>query len=154
MPVGLQKSYSYARPKVGHIISGELFKNKDERIVDIRQTIKLNEYLIHYYQDLTNSDSLCSFEVYKAELDKQAAELQKRYDFLQRQYNQATNGSILSLHKANEELAAKLKELKATISKTPKRIHKVKDLRERIIQLEQELYKATQTDIESLLEEL
>lgn len=154
MPIGLQRSYHYGTSKTGPIIRGGLFKNKDERVKDIRETLRAGEALIHYYQDLINPDSNCSLQVYLEQIDKKIKSLVADRRSLIAQHKKATNGEIPNLQRQQEELREKLTKLKVTMKVAKKIPIKIKDLREKIIALEQELYDATQTDIEELLEAL
>jgi len=132
---------------------------RKERIADILETIKANEYLISYYTDFINPEHpTCSFQVYLRELDKKAEAIKDERKALIATFDKASNGEIPSLRKQNDELAVKLKELKVDIRvkevRTKKRIHKTKNLREKLAALERELQDASQMDIEELLKTL
>lgn len=136
---------------------------REERIADIRETIKVNESLISYYTRLADSapENHLSFAAYKVILDKEQAELTKRYDDLQQDYSKASNGHIQSLRQQNDELAAKLFELKddtpakkeAEARSWDKKRDKAKYLGYRIRELEQQLCDEN-FDVEELLRDL
>lgn len=132
--------------------------SREERIQDIRETIKVNEVLIRIAEDLLNPDSPCSFQVYLRELDSKINTLRDERKSLIASYDAASNGEIPSLQQQQESLQEKLKQLRADISggkiRTKKRKSKVKDLRARLSQLERELADASNFDIEELLKEL
>ena len=139
MPIGLQRSYSYGRRDRGKISRGRLFKNQDERIKDLRETLRLNKYLVKYYLDLISPNSPCSYEIYKARLDKEAAAIREQQNDLEAKYAAANNGHIPELQRQVEKIEAKLKKLKIERAVAPGRIHKAKDLREKLAALEQQL---------------
>lgn len=132
--------------------------NKD-RIAGIRETIKVDEYLIHYYQDLINPDHpTCSFQIYLRELDAKINVLRQSRKDLIASYDKASNGQISSLQQQNVKLEERLKKLKVNTKvegiRTKKRKTKINDIRTRLAKLEKELCGITQMDIEELLSNL
>ncbi|MBW8038944.1 MAG: hypothetical protein FVQ85_02975 [Planctomycetes bacterium] len=112
------------------------------KIKDLRQTIKICECMIHSAQDLVNPEAVNNFASYLKLIDEAAEKIkQQRQDLIAR-YNAAQNGKIPALQQNIIKVQKKLAELKAT-EPVNKRITRAHDLREKIIQLEQELYDAT-----------
>jgi len=130
-----------------------------ERIAGIRETLKLNGYLISYYTDFINSKHpTCSFQIYLRELDKKAKAIKEERKSLIASYDKASNGEIPSLRKQNEELRAKLKKLQIDTSgnearRMNRKANKIKDLRSRLAALEDQL-KDAGFSIEDLMSEM
>lgn len=133
----------------GQKVAGSITSNipNDEKIRGVKETIKLNTALIHYYELLLldEPENHLSFQVYLRDIDARAEAIKAERRRLIASYDRGSNGEILSLQRHSEELEEKLKTLRAGLSpkQREKKIERVKvkakNLREKLIQLEREL---------------
>ena len=139
--------------------------SRAEKIQDVRNTIKCNNWLIHYYQLLLDNapENHLSFQAYLREIDERGNAIKEERKRLIDAYTRGANGEIPALEKANEELEEKLKTLHSELSpaqqaaqrekKVARITVKAKSLRERLAQLDREL-KDENFDVEELLDDL
>lgn len=151
----------------GQNVAGSItsdFTHKD-KIRDVKETIKCNEALIHYYELLLldEPENHLSFQEYLRDIEKRAEVIKEERRRLIASFDKASNGSIPDLQRSNEELEKKLKTLRSQLSpqqqaarhkkKIEKTKVKAKSLREKLAQLEQEL-KDEDFVAEDLLDEI
>jgi len=144
---------SLGKSKKGRKVSSGMTSeiSRAEKIQDVRETIKGNEYLQHYYQLLLDDapENHLSFQSYLKEIDVRLNAVKEERCQLVATFAKANNGEIPSLKKQNEELKIKLKALRATLTpqrqaaRREKKVAKIKvkakTLREKLVALEQEL---------------
>lgn len=119
------------RSVAGNITSD--FTHKD-KIRDVKETIKCNEALIHYYELLLldEPENHLSFQVYLRDIDARAEIIKEERRRLIASFDKASNGEIPDLQRANEELEKKLKVLRSQLSpeqqaaKREKKVAKIK----------------------------
>lgn len=115
-----------------------------EKRADLKEQIKVDQCLIHEAEDLINPDSQNNLASYLKPLHEAAEKIKQRRRDLLTQYAAAKNGRIPELHKHIETCQEKLTKLGVdTGAVRDRKCNKVKDLREKIKILEQELYDAT-----------
>lgn len=141
--------------------------SRAERAQDIKETLKCNKVLIHYYELLLNNEpeNHLSFQAYLREIDVRGDAIKAERLRLIASFDKASNGSIPELQRHSEELREKLTTLRSQLSpqqqavrrekkaarqekKTVKMKAKAKSLFEKIVQLEKEL-KAADFDFDS-----
>lgn len=151
----------------GQRVAGIITKDasRADKIQDVRETIKCNEYLIHYYELLLNDEpeNHLSFQVYLREIDARGEVIKQERRDLIATFDKASNGEIPAIQQQQIGLQEKLKTLRAELSperqaakhkkKIDKTVHRTKVLREKLAQLEREL-KDENFVVEDLLDEI
>lgn len=144
--MGSPRGTHKGKKKAGSITSDA---SRDEKIRGVRESIRVTEYLIHYYELLLDDapENHLSFQAYLWNIDVRAEIIKAERRRLIASFDKASNGTIPNLQRSQRELEEKLKTLKA---RTPARARvaarkkdrlasKAKTLREKLTALEQEL---------------
>lgn len=92
--------------------------SRADKIRDVKETIKCNLALQHYYQLLLDDapENHLSFQAYLRDIDARGEMIKEERRRLIDAYTRGANGEIPSLQKQNEELKVKLKTLRSQLS--------------------------------------
>ena len=137
----------------GRKIAGSITSDisRADKIRDVKETIKCNEALIHYYQLLLDDapENHLSFQEYLRDIDVRAEVIKEERRRLIATFDKASNGEISDLQRSQIELQVKLKTLRSQLSPEQQAAHrekkvvrikgKAKTLIQKIAALEQEL---------------
>lgn len=144
-------SYGKYEPAKGKKQAGGITTpiSRDEKIRGVKEAIRCDGYLIHYYELLLDDvpENHLSFQEYLRDIDERADVIKQERLRLIGSFNKASNGEMLVLQRHRVELEEKLKKLKAETptrvrieaSKRERKKKRARTLREKLTVLEQEL---------------